>query len=128
MGSIEKLRELARKFGYFNPSIESCIDEIEHEIAERYMLLPVDADGVPIHIGDVMDVLKDGAIVRGVGENSFESSWCRYENAASYRHVKPRTIEDVLRDVMKETRLADMTNDEVVTQYADAIRELTGGE
>jgi len=30
-------------------------DAIEKELKERYMELPVDADGVPIHVGDEMD-------------------------------------------------------------------------
>lgn len=34
---------------------EAIADEIEAEVVERFMELPVDADGVPIHVGDMME-------------------------------------------------------------------------
>ena len=53
--SIEKLRDEARRCFVSTPAMESlleCADEIQAEIDSRYMLLPVDAVGVPIHVGD----------------------------------------------------------------------------
>lgn len=73
MKSIEKLREVAEYIYINNMQIidhldvigsfmlrpewldswhsefDRLCDEIEREVAERYMELPVDADGVPIH-------------------------------------------------------------------------------
>lgn len=101
-------------------------DEIEREIAERYMELSVDADGVPIRLGDVMDGVglydTPSDVTGEVIEVSFNStddndcvasvalqvwsddgkSWRRVyidQYASRYRHhVKPRTLEDVLRE------------------------------
>lgn len=35
-------------------------DRIDKELAERYVELPLDADGVPIHVGDDMETLMHG--------------------------------------------------------------------
>lgn len=75
MKSIEKLREWSRRVTESDPDenivspeyvAQECgraalrfADEIEREIAERYQLLPVDADGVPIRVGDVMEFVYD---------------------------------------------------------------------
>jgi nuclear transport factor 2 (NTF2) superfamily protein len=53
--------------------------------------------------------------------------------ASFCRHVKPRTVEDVLRDVWKEAldyAKSDMWRnpDEVFVERADEIRELLGGD
>ena len=45
-----------RANGYAN----KLADEIEAEIAEKYMELPVDADGVPIHVGDMLKNAESG--------------------------------------------------------------------
>lgn len=130
MESIEKLRELAAdinsteiidhldvvgKFVFrsewldsWHKAFDAACDEIEAEITERYMDLPKDADGVPIHVGDKMQchgcepfivcavapaVIHTWAEVK-LGERittyNYEPSQCT--------HYKPRTIEDVLMD------------------------------
>jgi len=48
-------------------------DAIQAEIAERYMKLPVDADGVPIHVGDVLEstnAFKKWCVVVGIGDTT----------------------------------------------------------
>lgn len=74
------------------------LDEIEREIAERYVELPVDADGVPWHIGDMVE---GHGKVHSLDLNCHGWSFFGVENAidpAIHRHAKPRTIVDVLRD------------------------------
>lgn len=39
---------------------DKLIDEIEADIAEHYLALPLDADGVPIHVGDVLECHANG--------------------------------------------------------------------
>ena len=103
-------------------------NEIEREIAERYMELPVDADGVPIHVGDV---LERGYVVDYVAPN-----WCLATGrGAMYadmcHHVKPRTLEDVLNDFAVEAADVDERDKEewepLLAKYEREIRELIGG-
>ena len=49
-----------------------------------------------------------------------------WNTRAECRHVKPRTLEDVLKEVMAETRLAVNPNHWIVEKYAAEIRELLG--
>lgn len=72
------------------------LDAIEQAIADRYMELPLDADGVPIHVGDDLGVgmalyVSDDGVC--IGGNS-----CGFWEATSLRHAKPVTVEDVLLD------------------------------
>ena len=131
----------------------SIADAIEAEIAERYMLLPVDADGVPIRIGDTLEERHtDGETERFTvfGYTTEYSTWtadnlplmATNESATEFycnrcRHIKPRTIEDVLRDF--ELELIDVwkysmdddfpeKEDEIYAKYADEMRGIIGGE
>ena len=114
-------------------------DEIEREIAERYMQLPCDADGVPIRCGDKIhrttSAVDNVVKVIGVSEREFFFNGPNFMEPGikknvcnAVRHV-PRTIEDVLRDVWKEAldySKSDMWRnpDEVFAERADEIREL----
>ena len=105
------------------------LDEIETEIAERYMELPLDADGVPIRVGDKVQFRNDEPVtVDSIGTSKV------YENDSGFfgsnggfygqgtlknvRHVKPRTLFDVL---------AEVENGELSINDAESeIRELLG--
>jgi len=134
MKSIDKLREWVPPTGSWTvkgkPQIRQIADEIEAEIAERYMRLPADADGVPIHVGDVMcsagirekghkvivsAIFEDGFVEYG-SENGLIGPLCQED----WVHVKPRTLEDVLMDA-GVSRAA-------ISDVADEIRELLGGD
>ena len=136
---------------------DNLIDEIEVEIAERYMPLPVDADGVPIHMGDAVEgeLFFDNATVRGtvcayhihdddepgtvyIRVKPTKDTWTIKElQFKRCRHVKPRTLEDVLNDcadeisekrgIAPELNRDTPTRNEIVAKYADEIRELIGG-
>lgn len=61
MESIEQLRKQIERVKKKSLEIEttvdvamSWLDEIEREIAEKYMKLPCDCEGVPIRVGDMM--------------------------------------------------------------------------
>lgn len=148
MKSIEKLRELA-EYIYINnmqiidhldaigrcmlrtewldswhKAFDAACDEIEREIAERYMELPVDADGVPIHCCDRMrlDNGHEGEVwLIGVFDIMMSDHTC-FDWAKSH-HVKPRTIEDVLRD-MEGMRGNNATYEDVVRRCAELAAEL----
>ena len=110
--SIEKLREHAQKirndWSCFDGrsekhELDAIADEIQAEIDSHFMELPVDADGVLIRVGDkvankntryddiytVVGLTSDRILVYG-GNASIKSS--------QVRHVKPRTVKDVLRE------------------------------
>lgn len=135
MESIDKLRDAAKIGG--RSWLSKYADEIEREISERYMELPVDADGVPIRPREEVST--------GVGDNGpighleywYPNHWVavieykpgqftRYDPAA-IRHYKPRTLEDVLTDFAEaiEERGTEWVD---VSQTANAIRELLRGD
>ena len=128
--------------------VKDGLDKVEREIAERYMQLPEDVNGVPIHMGDTIEgELLDDSTVRGTVcafhlyddepdsvyiKVNLHGVWTIKElRIARCRHVKPRTVEDVLMDVMSDFADADF-NDEtletITARYADEIRELLGGD
>ena len=144
MESIEKLRESLKdcareagvepnRFDTYWITARACdmlIDEIEAEIESRYMLLPVDADGVPIRVGDTIEYPNGRRdVVRFITVNDNMSTFNeRGWVASKCRHVKPRTIEDVLIDMLEAAVGYSDAHTEVslvaVEKYADEIREL----
>lgn len=130
--------------------------EIEREIAKRYILLPVDADGEPIHIGDLIEYHgRDGVYrlhAQGVyvysggrlcGERCVMNERLGIWEPDKCSHVKSRTLEDALVeyaetiDVTSWKKAHDNRSltvgewEEIVRseaeKCADEIRELMGG-
>ena len=146
MESIETLRscgvrsnQIGMRFVDEN-ELQRIADEIEAEwqdsydamcleIERGYMKLPVDADGVPIHIGDKIRWADKGPFeVCGVNE---DYAWFYGSDKAASanvcHHAKPRTLEDVLDDYAKDVyKHGRDVND--VEKYAAEIRELMGGD
>jgi len=154
MENIEKLRDKIN--ATLHPQHREVwlyfCDEIEREIAERYMELPVDADGVPIHVGDELETSEYGKRFTCTGysyqtEGYEKPHWSiayRYDDydgttefvsPHSCHHVKPRTLEDVLHDFgssyiayyFDNEMNYDGTDTHVIAKYATEIRELMGG-
>lgn len=143
MESIEKLRGwetsvLVEESGV--TTIGKMCDEIEAEIERDYMKLPVDADGVPIHVGDVMK-LKQGderiGTVTAVGKRVEARAWVLPDGknvsisyiASGIKHVKQRPIEDVLREFAEKAVCGNQygslyADEEEIAKYADELREL----
>lgn len=92
--------------------ILGCLDAIEGEIAERFVELPVDADGVPIRVGDELECHANGydgtftvfAIGNNVAVGNHDIEWVRrnpskWFHVAQYCvHVEQRTLEDVMAE------------------------------
>lgn len=156
MESIEKLREWARGVTNSNPDenivspefvAQECgrkvlliADAIEREIAEHYMELPVDADGEPIRVDNVVEFgeNRNQGIVKALNEHMViamhvDDDYMNYAkygllwNADACRHVKERTLEDVLTDFAEaiEERGTEWVD---VSQTANAIRKLLRGD
>lgn len=90
--------------------LDGIAERIEQEVSERFMELPLDADGVPIRVGDVMEFSSFEIekpvtrMVDGIGQGVF-FAWCgergyQQHEAKRYRHHHAPTVEDVLRDVV----------------------------
>lgn len=114
---------------------DEIADEIEREVSENYLRCPLDADGVPIRLGDRLD---------SFGEQ-FTCEWIEYDTdnvSVGYatsngelppafapdecEHVKTRTVEDVLRAFYHDASDADafctVRLDDVLAKYADELR------
>ena len=117
------------------------IDEIEREIAERYMELPVDAGGLPIHVGDYLQLGDTrGKVValnycpsNGTLPWEWQCDTGDWYNTAFACHYNPRTVEDVLTDYWREAceLPVDMSDestaeaiDKLVVKYRAEICEL----
>ena len=115
--TLDKLRIEANNNPAFSDNatriVNKYLDAIESEITDCYMPLPVDADGVPIHIDDVLECDANGykgtftvfAVGYKYAIGDHEIEWIRdnpdkwFHFAAFCHHVKPRTLKDVLHDV-----------------------------
>lgn len=128
---VDEANENEWKSTWFTVTSQVCkldemLDEIEAEIEADYIKLPVDADGVPLEIGDELkcqdkSVLLNSLIWDGktwhASETIVSSGW--YPSRLC-EHVKPRTLEDVLNDY----KHGDMTQEGAIAE----IRELMGGD
>ena len=104
---------------------------------DGWMRLPVDADGVPIHIGDMIQQLNHAgvwthampvvavdengcfALTQGLACEARTYVWCN-----NCRHVKERTVEDVLDEFASFVCEEVGFSQEDVKRCAEEIREL----
>lgn len=110
MSITDELREYASHCagGMGGDALTAIADRIDKAIASEYVRLPKDADGVPIHIGDVMDtehfgtVEVEGFVHRSVAFYNYSEQpayLCTTPVDLCHHHHEP-TVEDVLRDVV----------------------------
>jgi hypothetical protein len=103
---------------------------------DGWMKLPLDMDGVPIREGDTVQFVNDaggtGAFVEvcAVSEHyAYYDYGKHFYRAANCRHVKPRTLEDVLSDfaarVLNSGHQWGLDAGKATAECADEIRELT---
>lgn len=124
---------------YSCPWVSDMIADIETEIAERFIELPEDADGVKIRVGDLLEY-DYGDCLSGIhrvealiyndrwdfefdDDDSSADSRCVADMRDFYRcnhHVNQRTVEDVLCDF----RHGDLTIEGAEIE----LRELLGGD
>ena len=152
MKSIDNLREYVLTAPSINATTRAIlvgyIDAIEREFeqyavaeidalpmtdenmsAAGWVRLPLDADGVPIHVGDVMENIVCPPVhreVTGVGVECFygwDEGNGRYSqfDVACYRHHHAPTVEDVLREFADEVQRCCDTED-TIAEYAEKLR------
>lgn len=103
----ELVRQRDAAIDMYEGLLRDVYEGLLRDVGERYLKLPVDADGVPIRIGDMVglhgDTLVNSMTFDGknwyVSEAVISSDWVPAHNC---RHVKPRTIEDVLREYRRD--------------------------
>ena len=109
---------------------------IEHQQVMKhhgYIELPKDADGEPIHIGDVMEWCNGSFTVHEL--KLTEDGWQTWDSEHGYavhadeciRHHHAPTVEDVLRQFLGECESAqnlgyDEVPQEVLAEYAAKLR------
>ena len=115
------------------PWVADMVSEIEDEIGERYILAPVDVDGVPIHIGDTLmgapgskwdgERFEVGSMeVTACGWEVCDVETCDSIGAGQTRHVKHLTIEDAISGAIRDYALTSMSREEIAAKYAEEIR------
>lgn len=141
--ALEELRKLGEKVkdscytGVHWGAVLTHADAIEMEIAKRFVELPVGDDGEALEIGDELECLGKKVLLNSLvwngkdwfaTETVLSSGWYQ---ACICRHVKPRTLEDVLRECAEAYASgADVelgSTDAMFSKYADEIRGLLGG-
>ena len=139
MKSLDELRRLfrnycedesvCRQYRDCQEHYLALIDAAEQEVAERYVALPVDADDVPWHLGDVTE---NGNTVTAMGLNA--QGWCFVGtpndiDPSIHRHYHAPTVEDVVTDlcehVWEAALLGGTWSDSPVESYiADFAKRL----
>ncbi|MBQ6454088.1 MAG: hypothetical protein IJJ14_07005 [Coriobacteriales bacterium] len=120
--------------------VNGILDGIEREVADM-VPLPVDADGEPVHIGDVMEWCNGFFTVHEL--KLTEDGWQTWDSEHGYtahadeciRHHHAPTVEDVLQEFTDEVwnrccegaTASDSGIDELVAEYAAKLR-LAGDE
>lgn len=126
------------------------VDDRDPEMMAEHgwICLPLDADGVPIRVGDKMEFCAfdiEHPVIRtvdGIGKDVF-FAWCgergyQQHDAKRYRHYTPPTVEDVLLEACKAYHglivesMSDVAHDmlapsEVIAEYAAKL-QLKEGE
>lgn len=104
--------------------------------AERdacWVKLPVDADGEPIHVSDVLDGY--GKTIEVVDMRYGRSGWVLIgrdgngyaDTLAFAHHHEQRTVEDVLEDCISDWENGRFeSHEELAARHAERIRELLG--
>lgn len=120
----------AEAYGSGVMSVPIALDE------SQWVRLPVDADGEPVHIGDVMEWPTTGETfeVVGIGDGTLfyiedGSELADWTGASTKRHHAP-TVEDVLREMLDAwgELPSNATNEAIIAEYAAKLREMLDGD
>jgi hypothetical protein len=147
--SLDKLREFVEE----DNLLMEMIDAVEKEIAEKYIALPLDSEGVPIHPGDTLKYCSEDIIdVRGENLGNVEgceevlfiafngdgecialesdgwsdlSFFSNHDDMNFVHATKPRKLEDVLYECFHDCMYKYPAGiEDTIVKYADEIRGL----
>lgn len=139
MESTGRLREYAMECCPEHEDHDSTMmeiaDEVEREVERDYMLLPRDANGVPICVGDEMKSMKtstSGTVTSVAPQAFFLNHGTVGNNPRNFVHRHDDALEAMLRAFFHDALDADafftVKLDDVVDDYALRIREMMGGD
>lgn len=142
MEVIKKLREYAwlwqgvtfANVSLLSDNLNNIADAIQKEVDERFIELPVDADGGVIHLGDEMQHIEDSdehgrvAIIT-YGKDSvdvyvdYDSAEIDYE-PTELCHYREPTVEDVLREFADALGQCEgpCSGEPLIAKYAQKLR------
>ena len=113
-----------------------AIQYLGSEVAKKYVKLPVDADGIPIHVGDEVIDYCTPRTVAAVSEDSIclsgyeEGCYYRMGIAKNYHRTKPDTWERIIADAIAEgyerinlTDTITESNDELIARCKKLAEE-----
>lgn len=136
---VEHLTAIADRI---DAEYQKAIRELNN-LADSSVLLPVDADGVPIHLGDKVYQGKGGWVytVKSISfypDNTTVTFDCKHgfgsDSAHNLRHYHEPTVEDVLRefayvgiriaakDGLKAGEIDFYADEEAIAKYAAKLR------
>lgn len=116
----------------------ALVDMLEQADPDTHMILPVDANGVPIHIGDelcgygypnggVYCMAINGADVIFVASVGMSYKDMLLWSPKDCRHYHKPTVEDVLRDFVNRVMSYNEDEDDgdaIISDYAAKLREV----
>lgn len=106
---------------------EAALEEMEHE----YVKLPVDADGVPIHVGDVVTEHEDGHTFKVDGFMDWDGEWWVFQRDAIQAPVRRCTHhttdswERIIADAY-DGGFRDPDNEHMRARLVERCRALAG--
>ncbi|MBR0403722.1 MAG: hypothetical protein IJI68_00655 [Eggerthellaceae bacterium] len=109
------------------------IASVYREVDERFVEWPVDAEGVPIRVGDCLQLgdTRGEAVALRCGARHEVLTWEWLDESGDWyytafsRHVKSRTLIDVLADFAADVEKGRNDHD-TASRYADEIRAMFG--
>ena len=120
--------------GPWHDELDEKMRATQRELDDRYQLLPVDADGEVIHVGDELQ-WDDGErlTVIGVGNdivfyvNDDGLGGAQWTKANNKHHYHKPTIEDVLREFAEKVTDSQIpgthpTYEEAIAEYAKKLQ------
>ena len=135
MSALDKLRGFADSYFTAHSDEWRMLMKVANEIAERYMELPLDADGEPIHIGDTctFDGGKPAAVTGMKRYIDKPDAWMlcvgEWRYCHQLRHAEPVTAESLLEEFFGKANLPDgmQSREEMIAEFAARFEEWKAG-
>ena len=155
----DELREWARRYAYFEADVMAIADRIDeqyyrtcraldsawsatsHEVLEQaidelsdeWVKLPVDADGVPIRVGDTIEIEHNGRVTTVTNINYNEYGWQVYcaggggfDKDTRCHHVQPDSWERIIEEAMAVgfASFSDESEEDCKSELVERCRRL----